>query len=71
MMAGPDYSIVHPGIFPHNTEASELANIRQWLEFDHEVGWGTDEFQADLPEGYGDLTYDQAVVAPSVNATAN
>ncbi len=52
MFVGPDYSIVHPGIFPHNTAASELATIRQWLTFDHEAGWGADEFEADLPEGY-------------------
>ncbi|MFQ5349269.1 MAG: multiheme c-type cytochrome [Thermoanaerobaculia bacterium] len=52
MFIGPDYSVVHPAIFPHNTEASELATIRQWLTFDYEAGWGTDEFEADLPEGY-------------------
>ena len=45
MFAGPDYSIVHPGIFPHNTEAQELATLREWLTFDHEAGWGTDEFE--------------------------
>ncbi len=52
MFIGPDYSVIHPGIFPHNTEASELATIRQWLAFDHEAGWGSDEFEAELPAGY-------------------
>ncbi len=52
MFIGPDYSIVHPGIFPHNTEASELATIRQWLTFRHEEGWGTDEFEASVPADY-------------------
>ncbi len=52
MFIGPDYSVVHPGIFPHNTNASELATIRQWLTYDHQAGWGTDEFEIDLPEGY-------------------
>ncbi len=52
MFIGPDYSVIHPGIFPHNTAASELASIRQWLDFDWQAGWGTDEFEADLPEGY-------------------
>jgi hypothetical protein len=51
MMIGPDYSVIHPGIFPHNTQASELATIREWLTFDHEAGWGTDAFEDDLPEG--------------------
>ena len=41
MFAGPDYSIVHPGIFPHNTKAQELATLAEWLEFDYEAGWGT------------------------------
>ncbi len=52
MFIGPDYSIVHPGIFPHNTKASELATIRQWLTYDHEAGWGTDEFEIDRPEDF-------------------
>jgi hypothetical protein len=45
MFAGPDYSIVHPGIFPHNTEAQSLATLAEWLTFNHEAGWGTDEFE--------------------------
>ena len=52
MFIGPDYSVVHPGIFPHNTKAQELASIREWLDFDHEAGWGTDAFELDRPDGY-------------------
>ncbi len=52
MFIGPDYSVVHPGIFPHNTAASELATIREWLQFDHEAGWGTDEFELSRPDDY-------------------
>ena len=52
MFAGPDYSIVHPGIFPHNTEAQALATLREWLTFDHEAGWGTDAFEDVLPDDY-------------------
>lgn len=48
--AGPDYSIVHPGIFPHNTAAQELATMEEWLQFDHKAGWGTDEFEDNVPE---------------------
>lgn len=43
--AGPDYSVIHPGIFPHNAEAQEMASMREWLDFDHKAGWGTDEFE--------------------------
>ena len=43
--AGPDHSIVHPGIFPHNPDAQELATISEWTRFDWEAGWGTDEFE--------------------------
>lgn len=43
--AGPDYPIVHPGIFPHNVRAAELATMREWLTFDVEAGWGTDAFE--------------------------
>ena len=52
MFIGPDYSVIHPGIFPHNTKASELATIREWLSFDVEAGWGTDEFEDARPEDY-------------------
>lgn len=45
MFAGPDYSIVHPGLFPHNTEAQALATLREWLQFDYKAGWGTDAFE--------------------------
>ena len=45
MFVGPDYSIVHPGIFPHNVTASEFATLEEWLEFDYKAGWGTDDFE--------------------------
>lgn len=52
MFAGPDYSIVHPGMFPHNTKAQELATLREWLQFDHEAGWGTDAFEDKVADDY-------------------
>ena len=52
MFIGPDYSVVHPGIFPHNTAASELATIREWLAYDWEGGWGTDEWEKERPEDF-------------------
>ncbi len=52
MFIGPDYSVVHPGIFPHNTEASELATIREWLSFDWQAGWGTDDFEDQVPDDF-------------------
>lgn len=65
MIVGPDYSIVHPGIFPHNPAAvceehaaysqptdMGLATIRQWLQFDYQAGWGTESFEQDVSEGY-------------------
>ncbi|MGI9626047.1 MAG: multiheme c-type cytochrome [Longimicrobiales bacterium] len=51
IFAGPDYSIIHPGIFPHNIRASEMATIREWLTFDVDAGWGTDAFEAAVPAG--------------------
>ena len=52
MFAGPDYSIVHPGIFPHNPEAQAFATHREWLAFDYEAGWGTDAFEEAVPDDY-------------------
>ena len=50
--AGPDYSIIHPGIFPHNSDAQKMASLRQWLQFDYKAGWGTDKFENSVPADY-------------------
>ena len=50
MFPGPDHSVIHPGIFPHNPEAAKLATIREWLAFDYEAGWGTDAFEDTVPD---------------------
>jgi hypothetical protein len=52
MFAGPDYSVVHPGIFPHNVQAQRMASISEWLDFEVELGWGTDEFERNVPDDY-------------------
>jgi cytochrome c554/c'-like protein len=49
MFAGPDYSIVHAGMFPHNPRAQALATLREWLTFDYKAGWGTDAFERSKP----------------------
>ena len=50
MFPGPDHSVIHPGIFPHNPDAIKAATIREWLAFDYEAGWGTDEFEGAVPD---------------------
>lgn len=50
--AGPDYSIIHPGIFPHNVEAQRFKTLEEWLQFDVDAGWGTDAFELAVPEDY-------------------
>ncbi len=62
MFVGPDYSVIHPGIFPHNTEAQKRATIRQWLEFEwrnpetkDQQWWGTKRFEDEVkasPDDY-------------------
>lgn len=41
---GPGYPSAHPGIFPHNPDATRW-NADQWLKFDYRAGWGTDAFE--------------------------
>ncbi len=70
MIAGPDYSIIHQGLFPHHIDAIReengakddgLATIAQWLQFDDTAGWGTPKFEqtvtddTQFPEPWGDL----------------
>ena len=52
LFSGPDYPVIHPGIFPHNQEAAQFKTIKQWLKFDHEAGWGTDAFEKNRPKGF-------------------
>lgn len=47
---GPDYSIVHPGIFPHSPAAASFASLEEWIDFDYKAGWGTEEFEDELEE---------------------
>ncbi|GAG05586.1 unnamed protein product, partial [marine sediment metagenome] len=60
-MVGPDYSIVHRGIFPHNPKAVReecsfakdegLATMREWLYFNDAAGWGKNSFEKNIPKG--------------------
>lgn len=52
MFSGPDYSVIHPGLFPHNLEAQAFKTMQEWLEYRHEEGWGTDKFEDAVPAGY-------------------
>ena len=61
MIMGPDYSIIHPGLFPHNVRAIReengtpeegLATMREWLQFDPHSPWGTEAFEANVPKDY-------------------
>lgn len=51
MFPGPDSSVVHPGIFPINSEAQEFAKPEEWVSFDVEAGWGTEPFETNVPAG--------------------
>ncbi len=49
--AGPDYSVIHPGIFPHNVKAQQLKpKLQDWLDFDYKAGWGTEKFEDTEPD---------------------
>ncbi|TWT85847.1 hypothetical protein Pla123a_06540 [Posidoniimonas polymericola] len=50
MFYGPNYSISHPGVFPHNKDA-ERWTMQQWLKFNWRAGWGTDDFEDALDDG--------------------
>lgn len=42
--AGPDYSILHPGLFPiQEKKNADFATITEWQDFD--LAWGRDDFE--------------------------
>ena len=50
--AGPDFSVLHPGLFPHNPEAVQMATYEQWLDYDYKAGWGTDDFEDEVSDDH-------------------
>lgn len=64
MFIGPDYSLLHPALFPLHSEAIKeesekgdasargMATIREWLTFRWEEGWGLDEFEDEVDDDY-------------------
>jgi len=49
MFWGPGYSIAHPGLFPID-EKGERWSPRQWLDFDWQAHWGTEDFERALEQ---------------------
>jgi hypothetical protein len=56
---GPAVPLAHPGIFPHNEKALRWS-ARDWLQFDHRQGWGTEEFERTLLNGLIRTSFPQA-----------
>lgn len=50
--AGPDHSILHPGLFPLNVKAQSFKTMREWMAFDDDAGWGTDAFEDAAPRDH-------------------
>ena len=50
--AGPDYSLIHPGLFPFNADAQKFKSAADWLQFDYKAGWGTDKFENSVSKDY-------------------
>jgi Cytochrome c554 and c-prime len=50
MFVGVDSPLVHPGIFPIDSEAQEYATPAEWLSFDYKAGWGTPAFEKNQPD---------------------
>ncbi len=50
--AGPDYSVIHPGLFPFNADAQKLKSPAEWIQFDYKAGWGTDKFENSISKDY-------------------
>jgi hypothetical protein len=55
---GPAVPLAHPGIFPHNEKALRWA-ARDWLQFDHRQGWGTEAFERALSNGLVQVSFPQ------------
>ena len=52
LFSGPDYPVIHPGIFPHNQDAAAFKTMCEWLQYRHKEGWGTDAFENAVADDY-------------------
>ncbi len=54
MFVGPGYSIAHPGVFPFRNKKVEDEDWtpKEWNQFDYRAGWGTDDFEKAVEDGY-------------------
>lgn len=43
--SGPDFSVIHPALFPHSHPISQMANIKEWLSFQYAAGWGSEMWE--------------------------
>jgi nitrate/TMAO reductase-like tetraheme cytochrome c subunit len=50
--AGPDYSVIHPGLFPFNVDAQKFKTPAEWLQFDYKAGWGADKFENSISKDH-------------------
>ena len=70
LFVGPDYSVLTPALFPLHPMIKEESEkddptadgytIREWLRFNWKEGWGTDEFEDEVPDEYVDTAWDDA-----------
>lgn len=52
--AGPDHSIIHPGIFPHPLNPPRnlrKKTLRDWIQFDYAAQWGEAVFEKEKAKG--------------------
>lgn len=61
---GPDYSVLPASLFPLNIRAIKeesekndltargMATIREWLKFDWQAGWGSDDFEDEVDDDF-------------------
>jgi len=43
--SGPDFTVIHPALFPHSYTISKMANMREWLGFKYAEGWGSKRWE--------------------------
>ncbi|XZE20767.1 multiheme c-type cytochrome [Pirellulaceae bacterium SH449] len=60
---GPAVPLAHPGIFPHNEKSLRWA-AKDWLQFDHRQGWGTEEFEQAVSSGRVRVNFPPAWKSP-------
>ncbi|MCM8536997.1 MAG: cytochrome c family protein [Lentisphaeraceae bacterium] len=55
--SGPDFTVIHPALFPHSYTIDKMGSMKDWLSFDYKAGWGSELWESTVGREHENLIY--------------